>query len=106
MKRYRLPRKLKKGCLTLSGNPRTRWQRKGRIYTAKLLKSIANTACAAAVSMDILGKIAKRINPVLLPPGGFAVPQPERMTVGEQAGEMILHRPQLDQLRHLSLIHI
>lgn len=30
----RLPRKLKKGCRTLNGNPRTKWQRKGRLHTS------------------------------------------------------------------------
>ena len=35
----KLPRKLKKGCRTLNGNPRTKWQRKGRLHFAKVLEA-------------------------------------------------------------------
>ena len=100
----RLPRKLKKGCRTLNGNPRTKWQRKGRLHIAKVLNDVAQTACAAAVGMDLLRQAAERINPVTFPSGGIAVPPPprtERIMVGESTGEIVLHRPQLDRLKHV-----
>jgi len=100
----RLPRKLKKGCRTLRGNPRTKWQRKGRIYIARLFENIAKTAAAAAVGMDLLRQAAERIHPVTFPSGGIVVPPPprtERMMVGESTGEIVLHRPQLDRLKHV-----
>ena len=65
----RLPRKLKKGCRTLNGNPRTKWQRKGRLHIAKTLQQVADTACAAAVGMDLLRQAAERIHPVTFPSG-------------------------------------
>lgn len=98
-----LPRKLKKGCRTLHGNPRTKWQRKGRRYIARLFENIANTASAAAVATELLRQAVRRINPVVLSPGGIVVPQPERMMVGESTGEIVLHRPQLDQLKHVMI---
>ena len=80
----RLPRKLKKGCRTLNGNPRTKWQRKGRLHIAKTFENIAKTAAAAAVGMDLLRQAAEIIHPVTFPPGGIVVPPPpktERMMV-------------------------
>ena len=74
--KYRLPRKIKKGCRTLDGNPRTKWQRKGRIHIARMLDNVAKTACAAAVGMDLLRKAAERIHPVTFPPGGIVVEPP------------------------------
>lgn len=100
----RLPRKLKKGCRTLHGNPRTKWQRKGQLHIVRLFKNVGKIACAAAVSMDLLRKAAERINSVPLPPGGIVVPPPtrtERMMVGESTGEIVLRRPQLDRLKHV-----
>lgn len=99
----RLPRKLKKGCRTLHGNPHTKWQRKGQLYIARLIEDIGKTACAAAVSMDVLRQVSERINPVPLPPGGIAIPRPERMMVGKSTGEIVLHRPQLDRLKHIMM---
>ena len=71
----RLPRKLKKGCRTLNGSPRTKWQRKGRIRIAKMLNEVATAACGAAVCMDLLQQAADMIHPVRFPFGGFVTPQ-------------------------------
>lgn len=95
----RLPRKLKKGCRTLNGNPRTKWQRKGRLHIAKMLNDVANYACAAAVGMELLQKAAEKINPIALPSGGFVVPSPPKgrcRTVS--TGEMVLNREQVARL--------
>ena len=103
----RLPRKLKKGCRTLNGNPRTKWQRKGRLHIAKTFENIAKTAAAAAVGMDLLRQAAERIHPVTFPQGGIVVsppPRTERMMVGESIGEIVLHRPQLDRLKHVIMV--
>ena len=100
----RLPRKLKKGCRTLNGNPRTKWQRKGWLHIAKTLENIAKTAAAAAVGMDLMRQAIERIHPITLPSGGIVIPPPlqtERMMVGESTGEIVLHRPQLDRLKHV-----
>lgn len=102
----RLPRKLKKGCRTLHGNPHTKWQRKGQLYIARLIEDIGKTACAAAVSMDVFRQVTERIHPATFPPGGIVVPPPprtERMMVGESTGEIVLHRPQLDRLKHIMM---
>ena len=97
----RLPRKLKKGCRTLNGNPRTKWQRKGRIHIAKTLENIANTACAAAVGMDLLRQAAERIHPVTFPSGGIVVPSPPKVGVAQMpTGEMVLNREQVARLRY------
>lgn len=97
----RLPRKLKKGCRTLNGNPRTKWQRKGRIHIAKTFENIANTACAAAVGMDLLRQAAERINPVTFPSGGIVVPPPPKVGVAQMpTGEMVLNREQVARLKH------
>ena len=97
----RLPRKLKKGCRTLNGNPRTKWQRKGRLHIAKLLNNIANTACAAAVGMDLLRQAAERINPVTFPSGGIVVPPPPKVGVAQMpSGEMVLNREQVAKLKN------
>ena len=79
----RLPRKLKKGCRTLNGNPRTKWQRKGRIHIAKTFENIAKTAAAAAVGMDLLRQAAERIHPVTFPQGGIVVPPPPKVGVAQ-----------------------
>ena len=100
----RLPRKLKKGCRTLHGNPRTKWQRKGQLHIVRLFKNVGKTACAAAVGMDLLRQAVERINPVSLPSGGIVVPpssRTEQMMVGESTGEIVLHRPELDRLKHV-----
>lgn len=102
----RLPRKLKKGCRTLHGNPRTRWQRKGRLHITRLFESVGITACAAAVGAEVLRRAVKRINPVVLPPGGIVVPRPERMMVGESTGEIVLHRPERDRLKHVVMANM
>jgi hypothetical protein len=96
----RLPRKLKKGCRTLNGNPRTKWQRKGRLHIAKTFENIAKTA-AAAVGMDLLRQVAERINPVTFPSGGIVVPPPPKVGVAQMpTGEMVLNREQVAKLKH------
>ena len=97
----RLPRKLKKGCRTLNGNPRTKWQRKGRLHIAKLLNDVANTTFAAAVGMELLRRATARINPDALPSGGIAVPPPPKVGVAQMpTGEMVLNREQVSRLKH------
>ena len=97
----RLPRKLKKGCRTLNGNPRTKWQRKGRLHIAKVLNDVAKTACAAAVGMDLLRQAAERIHPVTFPSGGIVVPPPPKVGVAQMpTGEMIINREQVAKLKH------
>ena len=96
----RLPRKLKKGCRTLNGNPRTKWQRKGRIHIAKTFENIAKTAAAAAVGMDLLRQAAERIHPVTFPQGGIVVPSPPKVGVAQMpTGEMVLNREQVARLK-------
>ena len=97
----RLPRKLKKGCRTLNGNPRTKWQRKGRLHIAKVLNDVAKTACAAAVGMDLLRQAAEIILPVTFPSGGIVVPPPPKVGVAQMpTGEMVLNREQVARLRY------
>ena len=102
----RLPRKLKKGCRTLNGNPRTKWQRKGRLHIAKFLNDVTNTACAAAVGMDLLRQAAERINPVTFPSGGIVVPPPPKVGVAQMpTGEMVINRKQVARLKHTIYIN-
>ena len=102
----RLPRKLKKGCRTLNGNPRTKWQRKGRLHIAKVLNDVANTACAAAVGMDLLRQAAERINPVTFHSGGIVVPPPPKVGVAQMpTGEMVTNRKQVAKLKHAIVIN-
>lgn len=97
----RLPRKLKKGCRTLNGNPRTKWQRKGRLHIAKVLNDVAKTACAAAVGMALLRQAAEIIHPVTFPSGGIVVPPPPKVGVAQMpTGEMVLNREQVAKLKH------
>lgn len=101
----RLPRKLKKGCRTLNGNPRTKWQRKGRLHIAKTLQQVAVTACAAAIGMDLIRQAVEKIHPVTFPSGGIVVPPPPKVGVAQMpAGEMVLHRGQIDKLKHAMLV--
>jgi hypothetical protein len=96
----RLPRKLKKGCQTLNGNPRTKWQRKGRLHIAKTFENIAKTA-AAAVGMDLLRQAVKRIHPVAFPSGGIVVPPHPKVGFAQMStGEMVLNREQVAKLKH------
>lgn len=97
----RLPRKLKKGCRTLNGNPRTKWQRKGRLHIAKILNDVAQTACAAAVGMELLRQAAERINPITFPSGGIVAPPPPKVGVAQMpTGEMVINREQVAKLKH------
>ena len=98
----RLPRKLKKGCRTLNGNPRTKWQRKGRIHIARTLDNIAKTACAAAVGMDLLRQAAERIHPVTFPSGGIVVEPPPKVGVAQMpTGELVVNHDQIAKLKHV-----
>ena len=95
----RLPRKLKKGCRTLKGNPRTKWQRKGRLHISKMLNAVVNSACAAAVGMELFRKVAERINPIALPSGGIVVPPPPKVGVAQRpTREMVLNREQVERI--------
>ena len=97
----RLPRKLKKGCRTLNGNPRTKWQRKGRLHIAKTFENIAKTAATAAVGMDLLRQAVERIHPVTFPSGDFVAPPPPKVGVAQMpTGEMVLNREQVAKLKH------
>lgn len=97
----RLPRKLKKGCRTLNGNPRTKWQRKGRLHIAKILQQVADTACAAALGMDLMRQAVEKIHPVTFPSGGIVVPPPPKVGVAQMpTGEMVLNREQVARLKH------
>ena len=101
----RLPRKLKKGCRTLNGNPRTKWQRKGRLHIAKMLNDVAQTVCAAAVGMDLLRQAAERIHPVTFPSGGIVVPPPPKVGVAQMpTGEMVINREQQAKLKKAIMI--
>ena len=85
----------------MNGNPRTKWQRKGRIHIAKTLENIAKTAAAAAVGMDLLRQAAERIHPVTFPSGGIVVPPPPKVGVAQMpTGEMVLNREQVARLRY------
>ena len=101
----RLPRKLKKGCRTLNGNPRTKWPRKGRIHIARTLENVAKTACAAAVGMDLLRQAAERIHPVTFPSGGIVVPPPPKVGVALMpTSELVMSREQIAKLKHAILV--
>ena len=101
----RLPRKLKKGCRTLNGKPRTKWQRKGRLHIAKTLQKAADMACAAAVGMNLLRQAAEMINPVTFTSGGIVVPPPPKVGVAQMpTGEMVLNREQIAKLKHTILV--
>lgn len=101
----RLPRKLKKGCRTLNGNPRTKWQRKGRLHIAKMLQDMAQFASAAAVSMDILRQAAEKIHPVTFPSGGIVAPPPPKVGVAQMpTGEMVINREQQAKLKKAIMI--
>ena len=97
MKRHR---KQKHRQLTLKGLARHRRNR------MKRFEDIAHTACAAIVCMRLIRKIAEKNPSVTFPSGGF-VPLPDAPKVGVaqmQAGEMVLHRGQIDKLKHAILV--
>lgn len=75
----------------MNGNPRTKWQRKGRLHIAKTLQQVADTACAAALGMDLIRQAAERIYPVTFPSGGIVVPPPPKVGVAQmQGGEIVV----------------
>lgn len=101
----RLPRKLKKGCRTLHGNPRTKWQRKGRLHIAKTLENIAKTAASAAVGMDAMRQAFERIHPVTFPSGGIVAPPPPKVGVAQMPrGELVLNREQVAKMKHVIMV--
>ena len=82
----------------MNGNPRTKWQRKGRLHITKMLKDVVNSACAAAVVME---KVAERINPIALPSGGIVVQPPPKVCVAQMpTSEMVLTREHIARLKH------
>ena len=89
----------------MNGNPRTKWQRKGRIHIAKTLQQVADTACAAAVGMDLLRQAAERIHPVTFPSGGIVVEPPPKVGVAQMpTGELVMSREQIGKLKHAILV--
>jgi SLT domain-containing protein len=85
----------------LNGNPRTKWQRKGRLHIAKTFENIAKATAAAAVGMDLLRQAVERIHPVTFPSGGIVVPPPPKVGVAQMpTGEMVLNREQVAKLKH------
>ena len=101
----RIPRKLKKGCRTLNGNPRTKFQRKGRLHIAKTLQQVADTACAAAIGMDLMRQAVEKIHTVTFPSGGIVVPPPPKVGVAQMPTvEMVINREQIAKLKHTLLV--
>ena len=85
----------------MNGNPRTKWQRKGRLHIAKTFENIAKTAAAATVGMDLLRQAVERIHPVTFPSGGIVVPPPPKVGVAQMpTGEMVINREQVAKLKH------
>ena len=101
----RLPRKLKKGCRTLNGNHRTKWQRKGRLHIAKTLQQVADAACAAALGMDLMRQAVERIHPVTFTSGGIVVPPPPKVGVAQMpTSELVMSREQIAKMKHAILV--
>lgn len=96
----RLPRKLKKGCRTLNGNPRTKWQRKGRTHIVKTLEGMVDITRAALIAAELLRRAAERIIPVAIPSGGIAAPPPKVGVAQMPTGEMVINREQVARLIH------
>ena len=89
----------------MNGNPRTKWQRKGRLHIAKTLQHVADTACAAALSMDLMRQAVEKIHPVTFPSGGIVVPPPPKVGMAQMpTGEMVINREQIAKLKHPILI--
>lgn len=102
----RLPRKLKKGCRTLNGNPRTKWLRKGRAHIVKTLKGMAGIIRAALIGDELLRRATERIIPNVIPSGGIVVPTPPKVGVAQMpTGEMVLNREQVARLKHAIVIN-
>lgn len=103
MSKFRIPRKLKKGCRTLNGKPRTKWQRKGVLHFAKLLDKIS-TSIAVGVTASMEAWKATRISPSVLPPGGIVAP-PDVLKVGtlqRPASELVMnHEERAKLVRHI-----
>ena len=96
----RLPRKLKKACRTLNGNPRTKWQRKARLQIAKMLQQVADSACACARNMDQARQAVEKF-----PSGGIVVAPPPKVGVAQMpTGEMVINREQIAKLKHTILV--
>ena len=90
--RIKLPRKLKKGCRTLHGQPRTKWQRKARNLAIQLLPYIPSVAGAMATKLDARAKIK-------FPSGGI-VPASQPSFKITPAGESVtpMTRQDIDKL--------
>ena len=102
MTKNRVPRKLKKGCRTLDGNPRTKWQRKGLVHIAKMLQDVLDSACAVALSTNLVDKLVERIIPeTSFPSGGISVPPPPKVGVAQMpTSELVMNHDQIERLKN------
>ena len=81
----RIPRKLKKGCNTLYGNPRTKWQRRGQLLMGRSLVDMG---------WNFFKAIATHHLPTpVLPSGGFFTSNPCPQN------EMVLNKNQIQRLK-------
>lgn len=86
----------------MDGNPRTKWQRKGRLHIVKTIENATKALCAATVGKDLLRQAAERIIPVTIPSGGIVVPPPPKEGVAQMpTGEMAINREQVAKLKHI-----
>ena len=70
-----------------------------------MLNDVAQTACAAAVGMDLLRQAAEIIHPVTFPSGGIVVPPPPKVGVAQMpTGEMVINREQQAKLKKAIMI--
>lgn len=70
----RTPRKLKKGCRTLHGNPRTKWQRRGQRQVIKVFTKIGHTAVASAIACNVLDQAISEFKKGMMVVGGITHP--------------------------------
>lgn len=104
----RIPRKLKKGLRTLHGNPRTKWQRKGRLYLQKEMEAFSKAIREATIGYDAMIRYSERFNPMMMcRPIGILMTPPDPPKVGvavRPMGEIVLSRQQLERLAHHLII--
>lgn len=81
----KLPRKLKKGIRTLNGKPKTKWQRRGRIVTIRLLFSIGRLAAAIATVSTFPHNVQNKFHS-----GGIVTDSPQPWI---NQGECIISNP-------------
>lgn len=51
--------------------PRTKWQRKGRVYIAKLFRNVADTACSISIASELQRQAWEKARHIKFPIGGF-----------------------------------